>query len=571
MRQCFCFPRSTRLRQRLASTPQTCAPSSAPSAVPVAQSVIYFSRPISPHQHWQHSLLHNVHFHDSIPTLLKTISSSLTQHTLFAATDGGATVESATFGWTLRTESTDLVSCFGPVHGHHPTAFRAEAIGLLSFLTLLRLLLLTYHWLQLPHSYPLTIYIDNQALVRLLHRSVSQQHYSPSITTSSEFDVLLQIFSIIPTLPLSIQFQHIKSHQDTRQPMSSLSLPAQANCCADHLATHARTQCVTLSQSPLYPAAQCSLHVSGKTITRSHPTFLYHIAFAAKLHKHILQSRSWDYTHTIDWDFFSTFCLRNTTHLNFLIKWVHQVLPIGTVLHCRQPSASPLCPACGNLENYLHFLVCNHPTRRHLHCQLITRLRKSLSSIVTDPTLKMILVEGVNHLLCHTPPSFPSTNSLYATLIQSQTGIGWDNFLRGFLSTEWMRLHQLYLTTSDCSSPSPKDHPLIHTVSILLSEIHSIWNYHCCQRHSRECQHHDSELLQQAHRQLAELYQYRLTVLPTDRHLFKQNLRIHLQDNLSSISAWLHNHASSIRQSHQKAQQLNLSHTASLSTYFLPA
>ena len=495
----------------------------------------------------------------------------MSNQTLLAATDGGATSTSATFGWTLRDSTHELISCFGPVHGHQPTAFRAEATSLLSFLSLLHSLLTNYHWLPLHRLTPLPVYLDNQALLTIIQHSSSNAHHSPSTTTTSEFDVLLQIFTVLNYLPLNICFHHVKSHQDARAQISTLALPAQANCRADHLATHARSHCESHPCALLYPAAQCSLQLAESTITRSHKQALYHHAFASVLREHILQSRSWKSTDKIDWDFFSAFCIKQTRSLQFLLKWIHRLLPIGAVLHRRQASSSPFCPACGHLETYLHFLVCNHSSRIPLHRQLISNLRKCLSTISTDPNLKTILLEGINQHFSPNEPLFPPASSKYHRLVQSQSDLGWDNLLRGSISTEWMILHLQYLRTLPTSSTPISCHPLLPVLSLLLSDIQGIWNYRCCQRHAKDRLHHDSELLQQAKQQLTELYQYRNTVLPNDRHIFKTSLRIHLQDDLLSISAWLHNHSHYIRQSHQTAQHLNLSNTMTLTNYFHPA
>ena len=495
----------------------------------------------------------------------------MSNQTLLAATDGGATSTSATFGWTLRDSTHELISCFGPVHGHQPTAFRAEATGLLSFLSLLHSLLTNYHWLPLHRLTPLPVYLDNQALLTIIQHSSSNAHHSPSTTTTSEFNVLLQIFTVLNYLPLNICFHHVKSHQDARAQISTLALPAQANCRADHLATHARSHCESHPCALLYPAAQCSLQLAESTITRSHKQALYHHAFASVLREHILQSRSWKSTDKIDWDFFSAFCIKQTRSLQFLLKWIHRLLPIGAVLHRRQASSSPFCPACGHLETYLHFLVCNHSSRIPLHRQLISNLRKCLSTISTDPNLKTILLEGINQHFSPNEPLFPPASSKYHRLVQSQSDLGWDNLLRGFISTEWMILHLQYIRTLPTSSTPISCHPLLPVLSLLLSDIQGIWNYRCCQRHAKDRLHHDSELLQQAKQQLTELYQYRNTVLPNDRHIFKTSLRIHLQDDLLSISAWLHNHSHYIRQSHQTAQHLNLSNTMTLTNYFHPA
>ena len=225
--------------------------------------------------------------------------------------------------------------------------------GLLSLIVFLHSVLTHYHWVTIGPSLPLHIYLDNKALLSIVSRS-SSCPFSPSATTSSEFDLILQLLDQLSTLPLPLRFHHIKSHQDNHQHTSTLSLPAQANCRADQLASHGLSHCISCPKTPLYPAAQCTLSVTNATITRSHKAALYHHASASALQQYILRSRSWTDTDAIDWELLASFCTHNPIRLTFLLKWIHRLLPIGTVVHRRQSVASPFCPACGLSEGYLH-------------------------------------------------------------------------------------------------------------------------------------------------------------------------------------------------------------------------
>ena len=166
---------------------------------------------------------------------------------------------------------------------------------------------------------------------------------------------------------------------------------------------------------------------------------LLHHTFANTLKQYIIRSRLWEYDTALDWSLFSSLCLQQTTRLNFYIKWVHRCLPVGSVLHLRNSSSSPFCPACGERETHLHFLTCCHSSRLPHKQRLLTKIRNHLSSITTDPSLKLILLESINQLLTGHSPSFPAITSPYYTLVQSQSTIGWDNLLRGFLLTAWRR------------------------------------------------------------------------------------------------------------------------------------
>ena len=160
---------------------------------------------------------------------LHTITESLVSSSLLATSDGSATTSNATFGWTLRTQTTEIAYCYGPVHGSNPTAFRAKATGLLLLLCFLSNLFLSHHWISLPFTMVLSVHIDNLSLINRVHRLLHYPCISPSSTVSPEYDLLTQISTTISQLPLALSFHHIHSHQDARAAIHTLSIPAQAN------------------------------------------------------------------------------------------------------------------------------------------------------------------------------------------------------------------------------------------------------------------------------------------------------------------------------------------------------
>ena len=318
----------------------------------------------------------------------------------------------------------------------------------------------------------------------------------------------------------------------------------------------------------LFPAAKCCLNIDSHTITRKYSQTLFHHSFADKLRQYILRTHAWTDSATIDWPLFSSLCLKESPRLTFFLKWVHHYLPVGVVIHRRTPAASPFCPACGNVEDRTHFLTCTHPSRLPYKQHFISQLRRCLATSHTDPTLKAILLEGVNSFLTGHSPSFPSTSSSYSSLVDLQTPIGWDNLLRGFMSPVWQQLHSHFLQQLSSDPVTQLQHLFLPVMSTIIAEVHSIWKFRSSQRHSHDLALHEQERLCQVKHQITDLYRYKSSVLPTDWFNFKSLLQLHLQDNLSSLSAWLHNHSHYILQSHKHAQQSQVTHTAPLTRYF---
>ena len=352
---------------------------------------------------WKCSLLENFHLSVPLSQIVLLLTNPTRISLCLAASDGGTLPHHAAFGWVLRDHLNPLSHCYGPVSGYKPTPYRAECFGLLSFVSFLHCILP-----QLPSSSSLSVHCDNKSLCHRIQLHTTRYYYSPSEAISPERDVISQIESVMDSLPLNLQIHHIKSHQDDTALLSTLSIPAQANCAADDLATRGLHECSPASLSPLFPAAQCQLVIQNATITSRHASVIRRLAYESHLRKHICTTQKWGHSHYVDWAVFETLCTRNTRSIRFFLKWIHRVLPVGKTLHRRNPAESPFCPACGQLETQEHLLYCRH-TSRHLYYQkLMTTLRTSVDKLPTDPILIDILIDGVNSIF--TSQSLQSQN-----------------------------------------------------------------------------------------------------------------------------------------------------------------
>ena len=543
IRLTFCCPYTCRLRQPLGCwiTPST-------------HRHHLSGRPISslfPRVSWQDRLLCNVCHHLPYLTLRKRLYCSTHPISIICASDGGATNTNAAFGWVIRCGVTDLVSCYGPVDGYNPTSYRAECVGALSLMTFLSQLI--------PHrlTQAIPIYIDNTTLCSRIRQHQKRYYFSPSEATSPERDVLIQLESVLDSIPATLEFFHIKSHQDTNRSTAQLSIPAQANCRADALATRGLAITAHLSTAPVFDACGCQLHLHQCTITSHIPATIRRIVYESKLHKYICHSHKIESISCIDWSVFGRLCLRNSHRLRFFIKWIHRLLPTGKLVHRRNFRESPFCPACGNIEDQDHFLLCSHSTRKPGHIALISNLRRSLS-MFPDPCLADILLSGVDSLFSGKPVDHRRYPHAYHSFCIHQTKVGWINLLRGLISAEW----------SYCPGPPVSQTSILKCLECCVKSVQCIWLARCDQRHSVTHNLHASELRRQACRDITDLYAVKQYVLPTDRHIFYKSLQRHLTHSTSDLRAWLRNHQSYIPHSVTLAQQLHVSHTSPITTYF---
>ena len=524
---------------------------------------------------WRHFLLEHLQVHrchdDVVRALTSTVVASVpspsdpTVSDLLAASDGGHKMKFSTFGWTIRLADKDLATCFGPVHGFDTTNYRAECHGLLSLLTYIHLLCQYYP--SVDESCHLHVYIDNSSLLSRVLQHQQRLYYSPSEALFPEHDCILQIESLLDSVPVHFTFTHIKSHQDDDRDVSDLSPASRANVRADSLATHARSVTTRRSITPLFDAAVCDLRIGDRSITHHAASSIRHFAFDLPFREHVIQSRQWSSVDEIDWSFLGKQCARNSHRLHFCLKLVHRLLPTGKVLHRRNPIESPYCPACGEVESNEHFLLCSHSSRLPRLLQLVVQVRRAVDPIQSDPILKDILIEGVDSVILDREFPFHLFPVRYQSLCCSQANIGWLNLLRGFVSCHWLRLQDEYFhshsLSDSCGRPG-----VLSVMNTIWTSLHDLWQFRNAQRHGKELAAQETEQVRQITIQLTELYQFRHRVLPEHRDLFRPSLDEHLREPTADLVAWFANHSDRLRASHLAAVASNVTHTRPITSYF---
>ena len=137
-------------------------------------------------------------------------------------------------------------------------------------------------------------------------------------------------------------------------------------------------------------------------------------------------------------------------------------------------------------------MTCAHPTRIPLKIKLISNLWQLLATLPSDPILSDIVLDGINSAITPHPLSPSRYPAAYRLLITTQTGIGWINFLWGFVSNEWSRLHHLFLHCHSLPSSTPD---ALSCLQLVLTHLSHIWKFCNHQRHSSTSSIHISELI----------------------------------------------------------------------------
>jgi hypothetical protein len=144
---------------------------------------------------------------------------------------------------------------------------------------------------------------------------------------------------------------------------------------------------------------------------------------------------------------------------------------------CRQGrSNTSICPRCNNqVETRTHVFLCENETATLQHSQHLSRFLSDLQKVKT-PTHLLATFEYKLSLYLQIPyhqrhqPSYtlpPKEHSTLLTAIRHQNILGWDNFMRGYISNLWDDYIKLTLSPS----PTNWDVALVKNIFTLATAI----------------------------------------------------------------------------------------------------
>ena len=104
-------------------------------------------------------------------------------------------------------------------------------------------------------------------------------------------------------------------------------------------------------------------------------------------------------------------------------------------MHQHDKLTPPHCPfECGEIGNQDHVLSCPHPTRKDNYKKLLRRLHAKCDKMKTDPSMKDLLLQGVERHFKGWTES--DKHDKHQRILQSQNMIGWDQIMKRRMSKE---------------------------------------------------------------------------------------------------------------------------------------
>jgi hypothetical protein len=261
-----------------------------------------------------------------------------------------------------------------------------------------------------------------------------------------------------------------------------------------------------------------------------------------------------------------------------LVKHVHMLAPTGKYAHRNDPHEPAGCPACDcESETNDHLFQCQAKSRQDWQQSTIRMLSRDIGDPLVDPTLNMILIDGVSSI-------FQSANGqlnkikypqVYHKLIEDQNKVGWSHIFRCRWVKEWRRQYTRWATATCLSRPSLEAQKWLESKGkLILSQWWVLWKIRNAERHRRDDAQFTLNLRLVVESKLEELYSKRTQMMRIDHDIFPySNAQEHIANETSipAIHDWCLDNGPAIQASCTQAQRLGVAGTGDIRSYFPPA
>jgi hypothetical protein len=319
--------------------------------------------------------------------------------------------------------------------------------------------------------------------------------------------------------------------------------------------------------SHLLPASKCLLQIRNATI---HGQFTKAIRTAASipdLFGYYKSKNKWSHQtlHSINWQWFQSAANNYTQYTdNHLMKLVHDKLPTTNtkVKTGGQHWINPICCICqSSPETFQHLLRCNHPLGHHFQTHLPRAVRTYCVNKNTPSNFQSAIVIAIEDWIRQIPPleQTPCSDAL-KKLIHSQRQIGWDQFIRGHLSTQWQTYLEYELHhDNEHQPPESFNYHLFFSglIKIIWTQQSQFWHDYQNHLHSSHERTNAVKAIRELHTEIRYLYSLRHKVQHHHKQIyFPDNLTDFLQNNThTQLRHYITNYKAAIQSSIQHETQ----------------
>ena len=251
-----------------------------------------------------------------------------------------------------------------------------------------------------------------------------------------------------------------------------------------------------------------SLHLLSGTITTKYRSALHKAASMDPIQHYIQTKNKWS---NDEFASINRIAHGHSVHRfyhkkQFIVKFVHEWLPLGRLTSKYKKHHLPTCPTCSHeIDDGEHFLCCtDHPQWKS---DMFCALQNYFNKIPTRPFLGDLLITSLSKWLRNEPAIFSDSPPIYNSLIFHQTRIGWKQLFVSRFIYEWSNLQQNYLVLQRIISKKYSGTSWITgVIQIIWKHVYQNWDARNADLHGVDAAMRESAKYAQAQRETEEIY-----------------------------------------------------------------
>ena len=501
--------------------------------------------------------------------------------------DGGVSEGLGSFGWILAASDNIIAHCRGPAYGDSELmhSFRAEGYGGISAT---QFIIHAVQYFAIPKANRVFQWkwtCDNLGLIKRLTKLQSTLP-TTGLNLRADSDVCQQLLHNLEEIP-NRQIKHVKGHQDRSGAI--LSLDEQLNVLADEQATkyykdelqnssasdrhRALDILETVPAMPNSGAQLISRHDPNhpRAITSKIREHLRQAALTPALREYMIRKYRWETStpEKVNWLAYA----KSQKHTKWgqqaaIVKLANRWAATGTELKKRNPLESDQCSACQLKEDSNHVLTC--ASRRKLQVAYLCKLHQICVTFRVQETIESAITQGLRRFLQLRVEPILNTSLELAKAIAQQEEIGWDRFVYGHTSGEWMDLqNQHERTLPPLKHPRKPEQWVIQVILLSWEFIRESWHDRNDAKHGKE--EAKVALMQKSLRtQIEQVYDQKARVSQQSQRFFEATIDEKAAEPPYQIKAWLRHVTRLIRAEEESELQRSKAGNQDIRQYFAP-
>ena len=461
----------------------------------------------------------------------------------------------------------------------------AEHCGILGAVILLYILNYCYaDTVDINNTSSLLFFLDNAEVLSRCTRDPVGLNISTYMKLDYDYWRLLR--TLTNSLPFYLDVQKIKSHSTSILKTNNEKLGRTINELADNLAEQ---QYHSPTQPPLRQTYQDSIVTvthNDVVIQDLHTLFadLYTIPPLLQYYK----NKGWSATQLkmVDWNS-SERLLREVTDIKrcniiqFKHLWQNTGKQKATFLESKlrqqrkqncltqddikRIRTEGLCPmGCGQQECNMHYLHCTKRAACKLRKRSLHQLRQHLKDMNTAPLITKCIIDNLHHWCNNSIPphehNFLGVSKRFSdhltTALDEQQDLGWNKFIRGFISKSWGGAQEAWYNQEQDTSPKhTADRWTLHLQRGIQDFWFVSWELRNKHIHGGITQHDNKRRRHRLRARVRALYQKSRHNLPLqETSLFATPLFIQLRRGNEQLSLWIKRCEQTLQYYRQKGQ-----------------